>query len=595
MSKSRFFSKVVCLLLTVTMLTTLAAGCGGTVKNSNSGNAGNTGNAGNAGNTGNTETKSTPKSSSVTYPIVDKPITLTMWATLRKASESMDNFNQKSSFQEMEKATGIHIEFLHPAGNATDNFNLMVASNNLPDIIWKKPTEAIVNNFIVILNDLIQYAPDYKKVLDQYPNVKKAMYTDDGKLNGFGYILPYLEQNIISGTMIRKDWLDKLGLKIPQTISDWEKVLTEFKDKDPNGNGKADEIPFDGEKNKAIMNLAMAWGVKNDFYIEGGPEGKVKYGPMEPAFKEFIIKMNDWFKKGLINTNYLKTDAKMAQSNMTGNIAGATYGGIGGQLGTYTGLMLDNPEFLLWPTPLPKLTDNSKIYGDLARGWSLSAVDVGYITTANKYPVETVKWFNWGYSNEGNMAFNFGKEGVSYKMVNGTPVFTDEVLKNPKGLPVPSALSFFAMSADEHAFVQRIEVVEQTSVATPAQRQAIREWGKGCTDSPEQNLMLPPITLTSQEESEDNKRLSDINSYKNSMLDKFITGEEPIANYDVFIKKMKDMGIEESIKIRQAALGRWLTRGNVKFDPKYDRAKLNFKNSKLITEKGLQFLDSDLK
>ncbi len=43
---------------------------------------------------------------------------------------------------------------------------------------------------------------------------------------------------------IYQPWLDKLGLKIPTTTDELEQVLLAFKDKDPNGNGKADEIPW---------------------------------------------------------------------------------------------------------------------------------------------------------------------------------------------------------------------------------------------------------------------------------------------------------------------------------------------------------------
>lgn len=44
--------------------------------------------------------------------------------------------------------------------------------------------------------------------------------------------------------MINKSWLEKLGLEVPKTWDDLTKVLTAFKNDDPNGNGEADEIPM---------------------------------------------------------------------------------------------------------------------------------------------------------------------------------------------------------------------------------------------------------------------------------------------------------------------------------------------------------------
>ena len=42
----------------------------------------------------------------------------------------------------------------------------------------------------------------------------------------------------------RQDWLDKLGLPIPETTDDLYNTLKAFKTQDPNGNGLNDEIPF---------------------------------------------------------------------------------------------------------------------------------------------------------------------------------------------------------------------------------------------------------------------------------------------------------------------------------------------------------------
>ena len=575
MKKEIFSRKLISLVLAGTMLVPLAS-CGKSADKAES-------------NSNQTVTN--------TYPVVDKPLTLTLWADMRKAQSTIQDFNEKDTFKEMEKKTGIHIEFKHPpAGQVTDQFNLMVASNDLTDIIWKRPTEGLTNGFLVPLNEYVdKYAPDYKKLMDKYPNFKKSMYTDDDKLTGFGYIIPTMEQNIINGPMIRKDWLDKLGLKMPETIDEWETVLNAFKEKDPNGNGKADEIPLDSKKNTDFMNFAKAWGVKNDYYLDGDPKtGKVKYGPAEPAFKDFLTKMNEWYKKGLINQNYLTTDQKMLDANVTGNKSGAVYGGMGAYLGNYVGLMLKDKDFNLWPAQRPKLNSNSKIYGDIERQWTQGAADVGYITTSNKHVAETVRWFNWGYTEEGIKAMNFGTEGETYKMVDNKPIYTDEIMKNPKGLSITNALAKHTMVADEHATFQRPEVLEQTTCASPAQRQALKTWAVGM-DQTGANLMLPPVSLTNDEQTEDNSRMNDIKTYTSEMLDKFITGKEPLSNWDKYISQLKSMGIDQCIKVRQDALERWRKRGGVEATTKLENMTLDFKNSPLITEKGLDILDKDLK
>lgn len=536
------------------------------------------------------------------YPIVDKPLTLTMWRALSKASAVIKDFNEMAAFQEAEKATGIHIEFKHPpAGQEKDQFNLMVASNDMPDIVWagyfKSDGDALANKLIIPLNELVdKYAPNYKKVLEGYPNLRKSMYTDEGKLTGLAYAQPYLENVLTEGYMIRKDWLDKLGLAVPETIDDWEKVLTAFKEKDPNGNGKPDEIPFDAAKGKAFYGFGYAWGIKPyDYYLDGGLEkGKVKYGPIEPAFREYITKMNDWYKKGLINRDYLTSDDKMRDANMTSSRTGAFFGAMSGALGNYTGLMSKDPSFLLWPAPWAKLNSSSKIYVDYGRALSLNG-GRGYITAANKYPVETMRWFDWGYTKEGQLAFNFGKEGLTYAMKDGNPIYTDEIMKNPKGLSTNNAIAKYCLANMEGGFVQHPSYIEQIVGSTPAQRQALRVWGKGWTDSSDQNLGTPSFSLTDAEQASDSGRSTDIKTYTDEMIDKFIIGQEPIANYDRFVAQLKTMGINESLKLRQDAFERWKKRGDIPFSAKIDSAKLSYKNATLITDKGLQFLDPDLK
>ena len=77
----------------------------------------------------------------------------------------------------------------------------------------------------------------------KYPLFRQTMTSSDGKI----YALGTISISPTAGPFkmrINKTWLTKLGLKLPQTIDDFEAALKAFVTKDPNGNGKADEIPF---------------------------------------------------------------------------------------------------------------------------------------------------------------------------------------------------------------------------------------------------------------------------------------------------------------------------------------------------------------
>src|SRR5579859_5373778 len=160
----------------------------------------------------------------LTLPIVSQSLTLTYWAPMStNVAASMKSFGEMGCYQELEKRTGIHLDFQHPPlQQEQDQFNLLVASGKYPDVVefdWLHsyaggPAKAIKDGVIVRLNDLIdQYAPNLKKVLTDHPEWRKQIVTDEGDL----YAFPFLRSDPIlltyMGPVIRKDWLDKLSLK----------------------------------------------------------------------------------------------------------------------------------------------------------------------------------------------------------------------------------------------------------------------------------------------------------------------------------------------------------------------------------------------
>ena len=119
---------------------------------------------------------------------------------------------------------------------------------------------------------------------------------DDGTL----YMFPMIRVRTgteewfrLLGPIYRKDWLDKLNLEAPTTIDEMYTVLKAFKEQDPNGNGQADEIPFTSQKAGGeaayLSAFAPAFGIVNGFYNDNGT---VKYGPLEPAYKDYVETMN---------------------------------------------------------------------------------------------------------------------------------------------------------------------------------------------------------------------------------------------------------------------------------------------------------------
>ena len=127
---------------------------------------------------------------------------------------------------------------------------------------------------LIPLEDLIdKYAPNLKKFFEENPRYKKDAIAADGHI----YIIPnyndYFNLKTTQGYYIRKDWLKKLNLKEPKTVDELYKTLVAFRDKDPNGNGKKDEVPLFLRGNitrKIMMGLADIFKVSVVWYDDKG-------------------------------------------------------------------------------------------------------------------------------------------------------------------------------------------------------------------------------------------------------------------------------------------------------------------------------------
>ncbi|MCL6457277.1 MAG: extracellular solute-binding protein [Gorillibacterium sp.] len=520
---------------------------------------------------GNSESKtnvkeSEPASTTAQTPldgkIVSAPLTLSYFVQMSGSpAPGVKTLNDMAAYKETEKKTGIHIDFQHPGiGQEKNQFNLLMSSGDYPDIIewgWSDypggGAAAMDNGVIIPLNDYIdQYAPNLSKLLKDNPEIKKLISTDDGRIFSFPFLRndPYLRTYF--GLGIRKDWLDKLQLGVPTTVDEWHTVLKAFKENDPNGNGEADEIPLLIKKD-TVLNFSNAflnaWGTTGRFSLKGDD---ILFGPLQPEYKQFLQTMHDWYQEGLIDRDYAATDDKQKDAKFTGNLLGAAEMAVGGGIGKYmTAMKSKVPAFNLVGAPYPTLNKGEKptlgqrepIYNNLGAA----------ITKNNKHIVESVKWLDYKYGEEGSMLFNFGIEGQSYTHVDGYPTYTSEIMKNPDGLSFATALGRYAIPFGA-PLVQDKRYQEQNA-SMPQQKDALNTWMDVDNES-----WLPPLSYTNEESGRMATIMNDVNTYRDEMFDKFVMGAEPLTSFDKFVSTIKDMGIDEVLAIQKDAYDRYLKR-----------------------------------
>jgi putative aldouronate transport system substrate-binding protein len=223
---------------------------------------------------------------------------------------------------------------------------------------------------------------------------------------------------------------------------------------------------------------------------------------------------------------------------------------VGYGIGTYTTAVTQvNPNFKLVGAPYPSLESGGKSIGQMdpsfaGRGAAISG--------EAKNPEQIVKWLDYAYGSAGNLLYNFGTENVTYKMENGNPKLTDFVTNNPEKLTLAQALTKYTHGTFSGPFVYDKRLAEQYTIVMPEQKQAAATWAKA-----DHAKLIPLVSQTAEESTKLASLLNDINTYYQEMFNKFVMGVEPLSNFDKFVETIKKMGIEEVIKIKQAALDRY--------------------------------------
>lgn len=495
-------------------------------------------------------------SSQAIYPLSTNA-TLTYWMELHpNVALIAKNFGDTEFAKELQKRTGVKLKFIHPAvGQAKEAFNLMLASGELPDIVeynWLTipggPNSAINDGFIVKLNPILsKYAPNLRSFLKKNSKYDRMIKTDEGNYYVFPFFRADLSLLVTSGPMIRKDWLDELGLKVPETIDEWYTVLKTFKEK----KGSSTPITVESYTQLSSM-LSGGFNSTNSFYVD---KGKVKYGGIESARKNYFATMNKWYNEGLIDKNFATASRKIVDSNIMNGKSGAAYGSGGSGIGRYLDSMKGkDTKFDLVAAPFPSAKKGVKPnFSNISQYFG--GIGSAAITTKCKNVEAAARLLDYGYSEEGSMFFNFGIEGVTYKMINNYPIYTEYVMKNPEKLSNTQVMSKYMRGSNNGPFVQDKRYIEQY-YEYPQQKDALVQWQK--TDY--MKHMMAPVTPTSDESNQLAKIMNEISTYQDEMTVKFIMGIEPLNDFDKYVAQIKKLGIDKAIAINQAALQRYNSR-----------------------------------
>lgn len=257
----------------------------------------------------------------VSFPLKDK---VTLKFMTSSSTLAPKDPNQKLILKRLEKETGVKVEWTNYQSDFAEKRNLDISSGDLPDAIHNDGASDVElmswakQGVIVPVEDLIKkYMPNLQKVLDEKPEYKSMITAPDGHI----YSFPWIEElgegkesihSVNDMAWINKAWLDKLGLKMPQTTDELVKVLEAFKTQDPNGNGKADEIPMSfinkpGNEDFKVLFGSFGEGDNDDHLIVSN-DNKVDFTADNDSYKEGVAFMRSLQEKGLIDSEAFEQD-----------------------------------------------------------------------------------------------------------------------------------------------------------------------------------------------------------------------------------------------------------------------------------------------
>ncbi|WP_107841028.1 extracellular solute-binding protein [Metasolibacillus meyeri] len=489
-------------------------------------------------------------------PIVKEQINVNGFAAKFFASQDWSNL---MLWQEYEKMSNIHINWTTVQTEAlAEKKNLLLAAGDYPDIFFASAfsrTDLIKygqQGVFIALNDYIdKYAPNFKKVLEEYPSVKQGITMADGNIYGFPTIYdPKFDSLRVGAPWINQEWLDNLGLKSPETTEELYQVLKAFKEQDPNGNGIQDEQGWGtgygirqhinflrgtfGLNKQGTMNINL------DF--KPGTE-EFRFVPTTDEYKQLLQFLNRLYSEGLINQDVFTTEPQ----KFAAEAAKGTFGMLS-EVDPKELFKLDNyvgAQVLEGPNGDRRYTAMSNGLGNLG---------MFVITDKAKDPVAMVRWIDHLYGQEGTKMFFMGFEGVTYEEdAEGNFKYLDTITNNPDGKNLDQAISdYLTWPGGYYPGI----VTQKYFQGAEAKENSLKNAAQVMPYALNDDDIIPGLNFTLEENDQIVTILTDIQTYIDEMAANFITGKASFDKWDEYTKTIEKMGLEKYMKVAQSAYDR---------------------------------------
>ncbi|WP_217587525.1 extracellular solute-binding protein [Lentibacillus saliphilus] len=512
-------------------------------------------------NAGSDSGKDDPQASDVNktgMPIVEESLDLEFFAN--KPAQNEDNdWNDILVWNHYRDMTNVNVNWDLISPDALDEKrNLALGGGELPDAFFLSslPNTDLLRygqqDIFLPLNDLIdEYAPNLSKLMEEDPSIKKAITFPDGNIYSMPSLIEkdFLSLRLSARPWVNEDWLNELGMDIPETTGEFYEYLKAVKELDPIGDGKT--IPYGGTQIQELIQwLAGSFGVMNrgpsntgNIDVDPNDESKVRFYATTDEYRAMLEYIHKLYDEKLIDQSIFSIEWGQFLANASNNLYGSMifydpielFGeDIGGQYNSVAAL--EGP-------------DGHQSYNKISSPiWDTANL---VITNENPNPAATVRWMDHFYSDEGAKLYYMGVEGETFEEVDGEIQYMDHIV-NPEG-----DMTFEQALAKQLTWLGSINGIIkadyfQGGESAPQSMAAAEKIEPMAADE-----IWPRFTFTEEENKVLQAAGQDIAKYTEEMRDKFITGDEDLSDWDQYVETIEGMNFEEVVKVYQQAYDRY--------------------------------------
>lgn len=528
-----------------------------------------------SGNNNNTDSPSATASGSTNTGSASQPVEVSVFAvqesgidipTNKFTAHIEDKFNIKFDWQ------------INPSDGAKEKRQISLASGDYPDAYL---LTAYIDEFsqgdvlkygqqgvLIPLNDLIeQYAPNIKAAMEKTPAMKSLITAPDGNIYGLGAYAECFHCSYPNKMWINTEWLKKLNLEEPKTTEEFKQMLEAFKTQDPNGNGKADEVPLSGSTEdfgvRIIPYLMNSFVYDDDRNYLNLTDGKVESAAIKPEWKEGLAYIKSLYDAGLIDPGAFTQNAeafKKIGENAEAEILGA---GAGMHPAIFVNIDAGNTRSAHY-NPLAPLTG--------PQGISYATHDAGGVSPGAKFVITNkaseeaqialIKMVDYMFTPEGQTNAASGMKGIDWTdPAEGDVALGKDVKPVIKAIPVAegesprnagwSGMGHFYMPKEyRDTWVQGTDIYAADGYERRLYDATLLYEGH----EPKELFPIWAIWIDPSEIDEASMLQTNLKNYIEQNELQFITGNKDLnKDWDAYVKGLKDLKLDRYLEILQKA------------------------------------------